>query len=100
MQNIITAQVIGATRYEVEGNKGGFMLIMDEAEGQNAIGMSVMKVSMSYDQFNALEREGFRYPLELQLNVKFRSGQNQKALLHLLNYKRIDASKPASVAKA
>ncbi|MFC0267557.1 hypothetical protein [Kushneria aurantia] len=74
MINTITARVIGASRYEVEGTKGAKIIAMNPAspEADNAIGHQVMTIAAPYDMLEQLRQFAPDMPCNLEIDAEMR----------------------------
>ncbi len=72
MQNVITAQVLGGRRFDIEGNKMASLFVAQASkEGdENNIGLEVMKIGCPYALFDTIKPGSLPGEFELQVNIK------------------------------
>lgn len=72
MNNVITAQVLGGRRFDIEGNKMASLFVAQPSkEGdENNIGLEVMKISCPYALFDTIKPGTLPGEFELQVNIK------------------------------
>ncbi|WP_445619177.1 hypothetical protein ACUN8C_10540 [Kushneria sp. Sum13] len=75
MINTITARVMGASRYEVEGTKGAKIIAMNPApeDSENAIGYQFMSISAPYDMLEKLREYAPDMPCNLEIDAEMRA---------------------------
>lgn len=77
MQNTITAQIIGAKRYDIDGNKMASIFVMQQAEqNDNTVGYEVMKVSAPYGVVDQLQKA--KLPAEYEIMIKLKAAGGGK----------------------
>ena len=80
MQNVIKAQVIGAKRYDIDGNKMASIFVMQKAEEtDDSVGFEVMKMSAPYDVVEHLK--GKKLPGDYDVLVRMRAAGGGKMAL-------------------
>ena len=95
MQIEMTANVLGATRYEVDGNRGGTLWVANRPESPSAdlAGLEVSKMACPYEIIEQLKKESF--PCTLSLLCEVRKGPNLTTKLTVSSFKPSTA-KPRS----
>lgn len=75
MQNVITAQIIGAKRYDIDGNKMASIFVMQQAEqNDNTVGFEVMKLSAPYGVVDQLQKAKLPADYEILVRMKTAGG--------------------------
>ncbi|WP_136066427.1 hypothetical protein [Modicisalibacter radicis] len=75
MINTMIARVIGASRYEFEGRKGGKLSIIDDADASNdnQVGLLHSEMSAEYSVVDQIRDSGAQLPCNLEIDVDFRT---------------------------
>lgn len=75
--NIIETQIIGAKRFESDGNKTGQLLITEAVDQQDpdTLGLVPMKISCPYDMVNVLRDKKLPDTYQIVCDLKLQSGK-------------------------
>ena len=95
----MTGDVIQAKRYEMEGNKGGSLLMTQANDGSNddLAGLEVMKLTADYELVDSLRAV---LPSKCKVVARPVAGAGTKMNFKVVSCTPVDASgKPATVAK-
>ncbi|MEJ1364280.1 MAG: hypothetical protein RPU42_04155 [Candidatus Sedimenticola sp. (ex Thyasira tokunagai)] len=78
MQNIITATVIGAKRYIIDGDKSATIFVQQptDPDNENAVGLEVMKISSPFEILDVLKKHTL--PGEFMIETKLTSAAGGK----------------------
>lgn len=76
MENVITAQVLGAKRYDIEGNKMGTLYVAQPTADTSGdtLGLEIMKVSCPYVLLDTIKHEPLPGQYEIKVNMKAAGG--------------------------
>ena len=96
MQNIIKAQVLGAKRYNIDGQQSASVYIMGESlHDHSQVGVLPMKIPCNYELVDSLDHKSL--PCEGELSVTLSMGGGVKASMFVNDIKLSPARKaPAS----
>ncbi len=93
MENVMQATVIGARRFDIDGNKIGTMFIsqpVDEAEN-DYVGHEVMKVSCPFNLIDEIRFQ--KLPGDFTMRVKMKTATGGKVGLAVLGLEALETSK-------
>ena len=87
MKQQLTLTVLGARRFDIDGNKIGQIFTMEKADpdDQDRIGHDVMKWSCDHDLVQQIEKYADDLPAEFDAEALMKAGGGQKAQFKLLN---------------
>ena len=87
MKQQLTLTVIGARRFDIDGNKLGQVFTMEKADpdDEDRIGNDVMKWSCPYDLVQTIEKYADELPAEFDAEAMMKAGGGQKAQFKLLS---------------
>ncbi|MET0082680.1 MAG: hypothetical protein ABW079_06670 [Sedimenticola sp.] len=75
MKQILNAEIIGAKRYDIDGNKMAAMFIIQEAAPtDDVVGLEVMKISAPYGVVDQLKKHTLPGDFEIEADMKSASG--------------------------
>lgn len=76
LQNVITAQVLGAKRYAIDGNQFGSLFLAQPTSDTSGdtIGLEVMKVSCPYALLDTIKDAVLPGQFEIKVNMKAAGG--------------------------
>ncbi len=76
MQNVITAQVLGGRRFDINGTKMASLFVAQASnpDDDNMIGLEVMKVACPFALFDTIKRDQLPGEFEIQVNLKTGAG--------------------------
>lgn len=83
MINTITARVMGAMRYEMDGGiKGAKITLMNEADPNNTnrVGYDFMTISAPYEIFDQLYALAPHMPCNLEIDAEMRTAQGKMTM--------------------
>lgn len=98
--NSISAVVIGAQRYDIEGNKMGKIILQHRPEFDNPdqIGFETMDLSCEYEFLDKLRKFDKDLPLEMQIQTIFRRGPRGKMGMFCIDAQPVKNMTPSSAA--
>lgn len=87
MKQQLTLTVLGARRFDIDGNKIGQIFTMEKADpdDRDRIGHDVMKWSCDHDLVQQIEKYADDLPAEFDAEALMKAGGGQKAQFKLLN---------------
>lgn len=102
MINTITARVIGASRYEVEGIKGAKITLMNEADpnNDNLVGNQVMTISGPYEILEQLRAFAPHMPCNLEIDAEMRASGGKMTMHAIAVREPAVTGRPASNSNA
>ncbi|SIQ85489.1 hypothetical protein [Marinobacterium stanieri] len=86
MNITMTADVIQASRYDMDGNKGGSIIVTQKSDGtnENRIGMELMKLACDYGVIDQLRDH---LPCKCEIVAQPTQGGGQKMAFKVLSIK-------------
>lgn len=95
MENYLNLMIIGATRYDIDGNKGGSLWAYSpaEADDDNRVGNEVMKIACDYKHIDQLRNHADRLPAMFTVKAQMKAGQGGKITFKALELKPQEATK-------
>ena len=99
MENYLNLMIIGATRYDIDGNRGGSLWAYSpaEADDENRVGNEVMKIACDYKHIDQLRNHANRLPAMFTVKAQMKAGAQGKVTLKALELKPQEpAKKPAA----
>ena len=90
MQNIMTAQVLGGRRFDINGTKMAqlHLAIPSDSDNDDMVGLEVMKANCPYQLLDSLKSEVF--PAEFELSVRMKTAAGGKVGIEVLSMSKID----------
>ncbi|WP_077528824.1 hypothetical protein [Vreelandella utahensis] len=87
MKQTLTLTVLGARRFDIDGNKIGQIFTMEPADPDDAdrIGHDVMKWGCDYDLVEKIEQYADQLPCEFDAEALMKAGSRQSAQFKLLS---------------
>ncbi|MCG8517322.1 hypothetical protein [Marinobacter sp. CA1] len=99
MENYLNLMIIGATRYDIDGNRGGSLWAYSpaEADDENRVGNEVMKIACDYKHIDQLRNHANRLPAMFTVKAQMKAGAQGKVTFKALELKPQEpAKKPAA----
>ena len=95
MNITMQADVIQATRYDMDGNKGASISATQQSDGSNAnrAGLDIMKMAADYD---VVEQLRAHLPCTCEIVAKPEQGAGQKMSFRVVSVKPVKAQRPAA----
>ena len=90
--------IIGATRYDIDGNKGGSLWAYSpaEADDDNRVGNEVMKIACDWKHIDQLRNHADKLPTPFIVKAQMKAGAGGKVTFKALELKPQEARKPAA----
>ena len=99
MENHLNLMIIGATRYDIDGNKGGSLWAYApaEADDDNRVGNEVMKIACDWKHIDQLRNHAGSLPAMFVVKAQMKAGAGGKITFKALELKPQEAmKKPAA----
>lgn len=93
MQTVVRGQVESLTRYEMDGNKGGYVWLSKPTDGTlpNVLGNELMKIKMPFEMFDQKKAEfdagKLYFPVQMEILCSVAVAAGNKASLTVLSMK-------------
>jgi len=89
MENYLNLMIIGATRYDIDGNKGGSLWAYAPAEAsdENRVGNEVMKIACDYKHIDQLRNHADKLPAAFVVKAQMKAGAGGKITFKALELK-------------
>jgi len=87
MNSILKANVLGAKRYDINGNKMASLFLVQETDqsDENVVGHEVMKLSAPYNVIEQIKSSGVALPAAAEVTVQTKAGSGGKLQLICLD---------------
>ncbi|MGQ7275473.1 hypothetical protein [Marinobacter sp. V034] len=99
MENYLNLMIIGATRYDIDGNRGGSVWAYSPADAneEHRVGNEVMKIACDYKHIDQLRNHADKLPAMFVVKAQMKAGAGGKVTFKALELKPQDAiKKPAA----
>jgi hypothetical protein len=95
MENYLNLMIIGATRYDIDGNRGGSLWAYSpaEADDDNRVGNEVMKIACDWKHIDQLRNHAGNLPSMFTVKAQMKAGQGGKITFKALDMKPQDVTK-------
>lgn len=98
MENYLNLMIIGATRYDIDGNKGGSLWAYAPADpdDENRVGNEVMKIACDYKHIDQLRNHADKLPAPFVVKAQMKAGAGGKITFKALELKPQEPAKKSA----
>ena len=100
MENYLNLMILGATRYDIDGHKGGSVYAYSPAEpdDENRVGNEVMKIACDFKHIDQLRNHADKLPAMFIVKAQMKAGAGGKVTFKALELKPADLTKKPAQA--
>lgn len=95
MENQLNLMIIGATRYDIDGNKGGSLFAYGPADpnDENRVGNEVMKIACDWKHIDQLRNHADQLPAPFVVKAQMKAGAQGKVTFKALELRPQEPTK-------